>query len=310
MAQSTIALGLSFVASCREAGTGSGLQFKGGLSNPLERRKVPRACGHSSDSDCCSDEVDHRAIACVGFLVARCDFAEFLDLAEEIFDQMAPFVHLEVAIDGVLSIGFWRNGGDGAPAVEFGAQPIVVEGFVGEQGADGDAGDQRFDADAVVSLTWQQDEARQIAERIDKRDDFARQTTARSPDCLILSPPLAPAPCWWTRTIVPSIMAYSKSGSPDNALKKISKTPFTAQRRKRRKINSTAQIQDADSAKSSRCGQSKEPFRESRGYPGRYGLDRQACQEAEAQPAPIAHRSKFVESRLVSSFRALNQNSP
>jgi hypothetical protein len=74
------------------------------------------------------------------------------------------------------------------PAVEFGAQPIVVEGLAGEQGADDDAGDQRFDADAVVSLTRQQDEARQIAERIDKRDDFGRQTTTRSPDCLILSP--------------------------------------------------------------------------------------------------------------------------
>ena len=73
---------------------------------------------------------------------------------------MAPFVHLEVAIDGVLSIGFGRNDGDGAPAVELGAQPIVVESFVGEQGADGDAGDQRFYADAVVSLTRQQDEAR------------------------------------------------------------------------------------------------------------------------------------------------------
>jgi len=36
-----IALALSFVASCREAGTGSGLRFKGGLSKPLERRKVP-----------------------------------------------------------------------------------------------------------------------------------------------------------------------------------------------------------------------------------------------------------------------------
>ena len=71
------------------------------------------------------------------------------------------------------SIGSFR---DGAAAVEFGAQPIVVEGFVGEQGADGDAGDQRFDADAVVSLTRQQGEARQIAERIDKRDDFGRQT--------------------------------------------------------------------------------------------------------------------------------------
>jgi hypothetical protein len=35
--------------------------------------------------------------------------------------------------------------------------------------------------------------------------------------------------------IVPSIITYSKSGSPDNALKIKSKTPFCAQRRKRRK---------------------------------------------------------------------------
>jgi hypothetical protein len=132
--------------------------------------------------------MDHRAIACVRLLVAHCDSAEFLDLTEEVFDQMAPFVHLEVAIDGVLSTRFGRNDGDGAPAVEFGAQPIVVEGLVGEQGANDDAADQRFDADAVVSLTRRQDEARQIAERIDKRDDFGRQTTTRSPDCLILSP--------------------------------------------------------------------------------------------------------------------------
>ena len=115
---------------------------------------------------------------------------------------MAPFVHLHVAIDRVLSICFGRNDGDG------------------------DAGDQRFDADAVVSLTRQQGEARQIAERVDKRDDFGRQTPARSPDCLILSSPFAPAPCWWTRTIVPSIMAYSKSGSPDNALKRILEHTF------------------------------------------------------------------------------------
>ena len=70
--------------------------------------------------------------------------AEFFELAVEVFDQMAPFVHLEVAIDRVLSIRSRRNDGDGAAAVELGAQPIVVEGFVGERGADGDAGDQRF----------------------------------------------------------------------------------------------------------------------------------------------------------------------
>ena len=104
--------------------------------------------------------MDHRAVARVGLLIARCNSAEFLELAEEVFDQMAPFVHLEVAIDRVLSTRLGRNDGDGAPAVEFGAQPIVVEGLVGEQGADDDAGDQRFDADAVVPLTRQQDEAR------------------------------------------------------------------------------------------------------------------------------------------------------
>ena len=122
---------------------------------------------------------------------------------------MAPFVHLHVEIDRVLSIRFGRNDGDGAPVVEFGAQPIVVEGFVGEQGAERDIRNQRFDADAVVALSGHEDEAREIAERVDKREYFGRQTAARSPDWLILSPPLAPAPCWWTRTIVPSIMAYS-----------------------------------------------------------------------------------------------------
>ena len=72
-----------------------------------------------------------------------------------------------------------------------------------------------------MPLTRQQDEARQIAERIDKRDDFGRQTAARSPDCLILSPPLAPS----AMLVDPDDRAvdrgaYSKSGSSDNALKR------------------------------------------------------------------------------------------
>jgi len=36
----------------------------------------------------------------------------------------------------------------------------------------------------------------------------------------------APVPCWWTRTIVPSIMAYSKSGSPDNSFEQNIKDPL------------------------------------------------------------------------------------
>ncbi len=64
-----------------------------------------------------------------------------MSLQKKFSIEMAPFVHLEVAIDRVLSVRFGRNDGDGAPAVELGAQPIGVEGSVGEQGADGDAGD-------------------------------------------------------------------------------------------------------------------------------------------------------------------------
>ena len=60
-------------------------------------------------------------------LVARRHSAEFLELAEEVFDQIPPFVHLKVAIDVVSSSRFRRDDGDGAAIVVLGAQPIVVK---------------------------------------------------------------------------------------------------------------------------------------------------------------------------------------
>ena len=126
------------------------------------------------------------------------------------------------------------NDGHGASAVQFGADPVDVEGLVGQQGLEVDTLDQRRNADAVVALAGKQQEARQVAERIDERDDFRRQPASRSADGLISSPLLAPVPCWWTRTMVPSMMAYSKSGSGDNSLNRLSNTPFSAHRRKRR----------------------------------------------------------------------------
>jgi NAD(P)-dependent dehydrogenase (short-subunit alcohol dehydrogenase family) len=38
-----------------------------------------------------------RAEALVGLVVARCDTAELLEFAEEVFDEMAPSIHMEVA---------------------------------------------------------------------------------------------------------------------------------------------------------------------------------------------------------------------
>ena len=69
--------------------------------------------------------------------------------------------------------------------------------------------------------------------RIDQGQDFRRQTAAALADRLIFGPPFAPCPWRWTRTIVPSTMTYSRSGSVDNALKMFSKAPRLTQRRKR-----------------------------------------------------------------------------
>ncbi len=148
--------------------------------------------------------------------------------------------------------------------------------------------DDRLDADAIVPLAGHEDEANQIAERVNQRQDLGRQTAARSADGLILSPPLAPVPCWWTRTMVPSIIAYSKSGSSDKLLKTLSNTPFNAHLRKRWKI----EFQFPNSACRSRHG---EPVRAihrtasrnrrlsaperpgSPGLPGRSGATRSHC---------------------------------
>ena len=159
--------------------------------------------------------MDHGGEAFIGFVVACGDAAECLDVAEEVFDKVAPAVDLEIARDGLCAIGFGRDDRDRAAIVQQGGQPIDVEGFVGQERPKMETVDDRLDADAIVPLAGHEDEADQIAERVDQRQDFGRQTAARSADGLILSPPLAPVPCWWTRTMVPSIITYSKSGSPD-----------------------------------------------------------------------------------------------
>ena len=252
----------------------------------------------------------HGGEAVVGFVVACGDATELLEIAEEILDQMAPLVHGEVAGDVTRPVGLGRDDGDGASVVQLGADPVDVEGLVGKQGVEVDVGDQRRDADAVVTLTRQQDEARQSAERIDQRHDLGRQPAARSADGLILSPPLAPAPCWWTRTIVPSIITYSKSGSSDKELKRLSKTPFCAQRRKRR----NTEFQGPNRACRSRHGapvraihniasrtrRLSAPVRPgSPGLPGRSGASRAHCASL-----------KISRSKADLHFSALNHISP
>lgn len=69
------------------------------------------------------------------------------------------------------------------------AQPVVVERLVADQGLKIEAGDQGLDADAVVTLAGQQDEANEIAEDVDQGHDLGSQAAMRATYGLILSPP-------------------------------------------------------------------------------------------------------------------------
>src|SRR6266566_3957674 len=103
--------------------------------------------------------------------------------------------------------------------------------------------------------------------------------------------------------IVPSIIAYSKSGSPDSTLKIFSKTPLSAQRRNRFQTENHL----PKYAGRSRQG---EPVRAiHRPPPGtgdcllQSGLDPLSSPEQAAQSVPIAHPSTSGESRLTSIFQ-------
>src|SRR5215212_1581853 len=177
--------------------------------------------------------MDGSGVAGVGFVVAGGDGPELLQLGEGVLDEVAPAVHVTVEVDGGLAVGLGRDHRGGAAIVKLCSEPVGVEGFVAEQSAEGDALDQRPHADAVVALAGQQHEAHQIAEGVNEGDDLGGQAAARAADRLIPGPPLAPLAFWWAVTMVPSIKAYSKSGSSDRHAKMRSKTPPFTQRRNR-----------------------------------------------------------------------------
>jgi hypothetical protein len=66
----------------------------------------------------------------------------------------------------------------------------------------------------IMLLAAGQKEADRVAERIDQAMDLGAQSATRSTDHLILAGFFgAPALCWWARTMVLSIIAYSLSAS-------------------------------------------------------------------------------------------------
>ncbi|MGH6869079.1 MAG: pentapeptide repeat-containing protein, partial [Methylocella sp.] len=73
-------------------------------------------------------KMDHGGKALVGFFIACGDAAELFKIPEEVFCEMTPFGHFKVARNRARPIAFRRDDGAGAPLIQLGARPIIVEG--------------------------------------------------------------------------------------------------------------------------------------------------------------------------------------
>ncbi len=85
-----------------------------------------------------------------------------------------------------------------------------------------------------MHLTAGQEESKRIAQCIDREMNLCAQPAFAAPDRLIFIVFFwAPALCWWARTIVLSIMAYSLSASAAKISNIFVQTPLLAQRENR-----------------------------------------------------------------------------
>ena len=74
----------------------------------------------------------------IGFVCAHGDAFEFLELAEEVFDQVAPLVDFRVDRQRRSAPWMLRDDDLGAALVEVGDDGIAVEGFVGDEAVKGE----------------------------------------------------------------------------------------------------------------------------------------------------------------------------
>ncbi len=141
-----------------------------------------------------------------------------LEPVEEAFNPVPLGVQGEVGFARGLHAGARRDDGCCAGLRDGFNNLVTVVSLVGNDMLSGQALQQRLGLCVVRRLSRRQDKAQGIAEAVDCSVDFCRQTAFRTAKGFrLLSPPFAPALCWWARTMVESIITYSKSGSPDRA---------------------------------------------------------------------------------------------
>ena len=140
-------------------------------------------------------EVDHGLEAAVCLVASHCYAFEFFQFAEEILDQVAPFVNVLVDVERLGAPGMLRDYDLGLAFVHVFDDPVGIKGLVGDQTTEFDVFDQGRDADGVKAMAGEQDEPHQIPKCVGQRKDFGGPAALRLADGLIFGPPFAP--CAW-----------------------------------------------------------------------------------------------------------------
>ena len=168
-------------------------------------------------------------------VVAGSNRSVLLELAEEIFHEMARFVHLLVETPFDLAITFRGNNGFFSCLEERLDHALVcVIRFVCQQSVCPHLRQKLIGAIQIMGLAWAQQEGERITQGIDHGVDFGAQSALAAPDRLVFARFFwAPALCWWARTMVLSIMAYSLSASAARSSNSFFHTPVLAQRENR-----------------------------------------------------------------------------
>ena len=170
-----------------------------------------------------------------GLVIAGGNGAVLLELAVEILDEMACLVHLFIESALVFAIALWRDHQVFSCRTKWFDHPLVgIEGFVCHQSIGLHLRQQRVGSFQVMGLAWSEQEGNRIAQGVDQGMDFGAQPAFAAPDRLVFAVFFwAPALCWWARTMVLSIMAYSLSASAANISNTFFHTPLLAQRENR-----------------------------------------------------------------------------
>jgi hypothetical protein len=169
-------------------------------------------------------------------VVARCDGAVDLEMADHALDAVAFAVDASVPSDRGLAMGARRDGGTDAVRMERAADRIGVVALVGEQVCRARLSERGygFERRAVRRFAAGEVEDERDASGITETVNFTGEPAPRAAKSLFASPPFAPAAATWPRTVVESMLWRELSAIAwASVAATASQTPASLQRRKR-----------------------------------------------------------------------------